>query len=60
MFGLFKKKSQKDILMKKYKTLTEEAYKLSHSNRKLSDAKLAEAEAVLKEVEALEQGEKKA
>ena len=34
MFGLFKKKSEKDILLEKYKKLTEEAYKLSHYDRK--------------------------
>ena len=39
MFGLFKKKSEKEILLKKYKTLTEQAFKLSHSNRTASDAK---------------------
>ena len=59
MFGLFKKKSKKDVLLKKYKTLTEEAYKLSHSNRKLADAKLEEAENVLKNIEELEKSEKK-
>ena len=42
MFGLFKKKSEKDILLKKYKLLTEEAYKLSHINRMASDEKTKE------------------
>ena len=29
MFGLFKKKSEKETLLKKYKTLIEQAFKLS-------------------------------
>lgn len=53
MFGLFKKKSKKDILNKKYKKLMEESYQLSHSDRKASDLKRAEAEDVLKEIDAL-------
>ncbi|MEM9327912.1 MAG: Lacal_2735 family protein [Bacteroidota bacterium] len=51
--GLFKKKSQKEKLQAKYKKLMEESYKLSHSNRQASDDKAAEADAVLKEMEAL-------
>ena len=54
MWGLFKKKSKKDILLKKYKALTEEAFKLSHTNRKLSDEKAAAADLVLKEIESIE------
>lgn len=54
MFGLFKSKSEVDKLRDKYKKLTTEAYKLSHSNRRLSDEKTAEAEEVLKEIEKLE------
>ena len=53
MFGLFKKKSQRDILEKKYRKLLEESYKLSTINRKQSDEKMAEAAAVLKEIEQL-------
>ena len=54
MLNIFKKKSQSDILQKKYQNLLSEAHKLSHSNRTLSDQKLAEADAVLKEIEAIE------
>ena len=54
MFGLFKKKSEKEILLKKYKTLTEEAFKLSHSNRTDSDAKTKEANDILEKIKALE------
>ena len=52
MFGLFKKKSKKQILEEKYKRLIEEAYRLSKINRKASDAKTAEAEEVLAQIEA--------
>ena len=50
MFGLFKKTSEKEQLQKKYRKLTAEAYKLSHTNRKLGDEKLAEAEAVMQQI----------
>jgi hypothetical protein len=53
MFGLFKKKSPVDALQKKYKQLMEESYRLSHSDRKASDLKRAEAEDVLKEIDQL-------
>ncbi|WP_035843155.1 Lacal_2735 family protein [Crocinitomix catalasitica] len=53
MFGLFKKKSEVEKLDKKYEKLLEEAYKLSTTNRTLSDAKTAEANAVLDEIEKL-------
>jgi hypothetical protein len=53
MFGLFKKKSEKEKLQEKYRKLLEESYKLSHTNRSASDQKAAEAEAVLKLIEDL-------
>ncbi len=53
MFGLFANK--KDKLQKKYQQLLEESHRLSHSNRQQSDLKMAEADAVLKQIEALEQ-----
>ncbi|SES84699.1 hypothetical protein SAMN05444285_102258 [Draconibacterium orientale] len=52
MFGLFKKDSVK-ALHKKYDKLTEEAFLLSCTNRRLSDQKYAEAEAVQQEINAL-------
>ncbi|MDN4165559.1 Lacal_2735 family protein [Cytophagales bacterium LB-30] len=55
MFGLFKKKSEKEQLTEKYKKLLEEAYKLSHTNRRAADEKSAEAETVLKQIEALKE-----
>ena len=54
MLGLFKKKSKIEVLDKKYQRLLQESYKLSTINRKASDAKAAEANAVLLEIEILE------
>ena len=54
MFGLFKKKTEKEKLLEKYKALTEEAYKLSHSNRVASDAKTKEANDILEQINKLE------
>lgn len=53
MFGLFKKKSKTEQLSNKYRKLLEEAHALSTSNRKQSDAKYAEADAIQKEIEKL-------
>ena len=52
MFG-FKKKSEKEKLQAKYEKLIAEAYKLSHSDRKASDLKTAEADEILKKIESL-------
>ncbi len=54
MFGFGDKKAK---LEGKYQQLLEDAYRLSHSNRRLSDQKHAEAEAVRLELEALEKVE---
>jgi len=51
VFGLFPNK--KKSLEKKYAKLLEEAHRLSHVNRKQSDLKMAEADKVLKEIDAL-------
>ena len=53
MFGLFKKKTEKEKLEEKYATLLKEAYVLSTSNRKKSDQKTFEAEEVMKQIEKL-------
>jgi hypothetical protein len=55
MFGLFTGKKAK--LEQKYAKLLEESHRLSHINRKDSDLKRAEAEAVLEEIKALENNE---
>ncbi len=53
MFGLFKKKSEKDRLHEKYKQLLKESHQLSTTNRKLSDQKAFEAEEVMQQIESL-------
>ena len=53
MFGLFKKKTEKEILQRQYEKLMKESFELSTSNRSQSDAKAAEADAVMKKLEAL-------
>lgn len=49
--------SQKKTLEKKYQQLLEESYRLSHSNRRKSDIKRAEAEEVAAQLDALEKKE---
>lgn len=54
MFGLFKKKSEKDKLYVLYRKLSKEAHSFSTINRKLSDQKAYEAEEVMKKIVKLE------
>lgn len=54
MFGIFKKKSPKEKLYAQYKKLMQEAHTLSTNNRSLSDKKTAEANEVMKQIEAME------
>jgi len=54
MFGLFKKKSKVEQLDSKYRKLLQEAHSLSTSNRKQSDSKYAEADAIQNEIEKLQ------
>lgn len=51
--GLFRKKSPIEKLTKKYKSLLEEAYKISTVNRKKSDEIMYEADLIAKEIEGL-------
>ncbi|TNF41695.1 MAG: Lacal_2735 family protein [Cytophagales bacterium] len=53
MFGLFKKKTEKEKLQETYKKLLSEAHKLSHSNRTAADKMMAEAEEIAKKIEKL-------
>lgn len=53
MFGLFKSKDPVEKLMKEYRKLHEEAFTLSKSDRKAADLKYAEAEEIMKKIEAL-------
>ena len=50
MFNIFKKKSKVEKLNAKYRELLEESYKLSTTNRRLSDNKAAEANEILKQI----------
>ncbi len=54
MFGLFKKKSEKEKLQEKHAALLKEAFELSKSNRSASDAKLAEAAKIADLISALD------
>lgn len=53
MFGLFKKKTEKEMLQEQYQKLQKESFNLSTTNRKLSDQKAFEAEEVMKRLEKL-------
>ena len=53
MFGLFKKKSEKQTLEAAHQKLTKDSYDLSKTNRKASDQKAYEAEQVMKKLESL-------
>jgi len=54
--GLFKKKSPTEKLEKKYRDLMSQAHKMSTTNRAQSDALVAEAEEVLKQIDAIQKG----
>jgi|GEM_PF-526890 len=56
MFGIGSNPEKK--LVKKYDRLMTEGYKLSTSNRTLSDEKYAEANRVLKEIEKMREDRK--
>ena len=53
MFNIFKKKTKVEKLNAQYKKLLEESYKLSTTNRRLSDSKVAEADEILKQIDLL-------
>ncbi|WP_414675564.1 Lacal_2735 family protein [Marivirga sp.] len=55
MFGLFKKKSEKEKLNEEYKKLLAEYHKLSSIDRKKADQKMAEAEEVAKKMDAIKE-----
>ena len=54
MFGLFKKKTEREKLEAEYGALIKKSYELSHSNRAESDRVQAQAQEVLQKLEALE------
>ena len=53
MFGLFKKKTEKEKLQEQYAKLMQEAHRLSTIDRAQSDLKTSEAEDVAQKLEAL-------
>lgn len=53
MFGLFKKKSEVEKLREQYSKLMKEAFDLSKVDRTKSDQKTAEADELMKKIEAL-------
>ncbi len=56
MFGFLKSRTPREKLEARYKKLLGEAHQLSQTNRSQGDAKYAEAEAVLKELDKLDSG----
>jgi hypothetical protein len=60
MFGLFKKKSEKEKLNEKYMKLLEESKRMSTSNRSESDRLIADAEKVLDQIKLIEANEARA
>lgn len=54
MLGLFKQKSEREKLEKKYAQLMSQSYKLSTVNRSKSDAAYAEAHEVLEVISKLQ------
>jgi len=53
MFGLFKKKTEREKLNNRYNKLMKEAFELSKINRTASDRKYAEADAIQKKIDSL-------
>ena len=52
--GIFRKKTEADRLRKQYQRLMKEAYQLSRTDRKGSDKKYAEADAIMQRIHELE------
>jgi hypothetical protein len=57
MFGLFKKKNPVEKLQAEYRKLMEEAFHLSKTDRKAGDAKIAQADALLKKIEEIQKNQ---
>jgi hypothetical protein len=53
MFGLFKRKTEKEKLTAQYKKLLKESHELSSRDRKASDRKQFEANELLKKMDKL-------
>ena len=59
MFGIFKKKNQKEKLLTLYKKKKEEAFILSKIDRRKSDEKEKEANEILEAIELIDKKEEK-
>lgn len=53
MLGLFKKKTESEKLQEKYESVMKKAYEMSKIDRTKSDALYADADNLLKSIEAL-------
>ena len=54
MFSFFKKKSEKEKLQEQYQKLMKESFDLSKIDRTKADAKVAEANLILEQIEKLD------
>jgi|TARA_B110000914_G_scaffold34936_1_gene27832 hypothetical protein len=54
MFGLFKKKTEKEKLEAQYDAMIEKSYQLSHTNRTESDKLAGEAQELLLRINTME------
>lgn len=54
MFGLFKKKTEREVLLEKYKKLMDESFKLSKSDRSAGDKKYADAQEIIAKVDKMD------
>lgn len=56
MFGLFKKKSELEVLQAKHKDLLKKAFETSKINRQESDKLMAQAEEIAKQIDSIKMG----
>jgi len=54
MFGLFKKKTEKEKLQEEYEKLMKDAFQLSKTDRTKSDEKYAEANELMTKIEQMD------
>jgi|TARA_X000000368_G_scaffold382585_1_gene339815 hypothetical protein len=58
MFGIFKRKTEKEKLLVRYKKIKDEAYRLSKIDRRKSDEKEKEANDILDAIDKIESTKK--
>ena len=58
MFGIFKRKTEKEKLLIRYKKIKDEAFRLSKIDRRKSDEKEKEANDILDAINKIEKTEK--